>query len=649
MFNPRSLMLTLVGVGLLAIPASAAKVGGLAALPTPDGAMLRWYLPGQVIPKGGFTLHRSSTGAEETIQVASPQPKEIVLKNNWMSASQLEYLSNLYSSAPDTNNEKIGRAILELQMVTHPDWAKAFGILYTDTGLKPGQQYNYRVTAKVNGKETELGKASITTGATPKVPVPMGFKAEALPDKVRLFWTPPGGYVASYHIFRGEGSKPLELQKPDPYYPRSTTTAEGASLEGGALYTDRNLEPGKKYRYAIRAVDLFGRESIASEIVSIDPDSALPLSGLVINNSSVGDNRITIEWKKTLDTRVTSILVMRGLDPEKPLEIKAKLPATTTSYTDTDILGGTHYYYAIVTQSADGAKSQRGPLRDLRGINLTQPAIPNGLKITPKENALELNWSEAKENDLWGYLVLRAESDKTPLDKYVVLTDTPLESTKYSDPIPQGVQTKYLYRIIAINTSNVRSKASEAVRGAVLDKTAPEAPVLLSSSGLEGAIGIVWSAAATPDLETFEVYRADPSGQVVLVQKLNAKAIGYVDRTVIPNTSYTYVVVAVDTSGNRSSESNPLTARAFLSKAPSAPKALKATVTSAGVKLEWEADERLLYVVYRIINGKPVQVSEAFEGSSFTDKNGKPGSSYVVRAVNISGLQSPLSAIVTSK
>jgi fibronectin type 3 domain-containing protein len=648
MFNPRQILIALVGIGLLATPANAAKVGGLAALPTPDGAMLRWYLPGQVIPKGGFTLHRSGTNGEETIQIASPQPKEVILKNNWMTAQQLEYLTSLYSSAAETENEKIQRAILELQMVAHPDWAKAFGILYTDTGLKPGQNYTYRVTANVNGKETELGKASITTGVTPKVPTPASFKAEALPGKVHLFWTPPGGYVAAYHILRGEGTKPLELQKPNPFFPRVITT-NAEDPEDGALYTDRKLEPGKKYRYVIKAIDLFGRESATSETVSIDPASALPLSGLPITDSSVGDNRITIEWDKSLDDRVTSILVMRGLSGQKPLEVAAKLPANTTKYTDTDIVGGIHYYYAIATQSSDGTTSQRGPLLALRGINLTQPAIPNGLKITPKENALELNWTEAKENDLWGYLVLRAESDKTPLEKYVVLTGTPLESTKYSDPIPQGVQTKYLYRIIAINTSNVRSKASEAVRGAVLDKTAPEAPVLLSSSGLEGAIGIVWSAAATPDLETFEVYRADPSGQVVLVQKLNAKAIGYVDRTVIPNTSYTYVVVAVDTSGNRSSESNPLTARAFLSKAPSAPKALKATVTSAGVKLEWEADERLLYVVYRIINGKPVQVSEAFEGSSFTDKNGKPGSSYVVRAVNISGLQSPLSAIVTSK
>ncbi len=647
MFNPAKILIALLGIGLLATPTFAAKVGGLAALPTPDGAMLRWYLPGQFIPKGGFTLHRSSANGEETIQIASPQPKEVVVKNNWMTAAQLEYLTKLYSSAPDTDNEKLQRAILELQMVANPDLAKAFGILYTDTGLKTGQNYTYRVTANVNGKETELGKASITTGATPKVPTPSAFKAEALPGKVHLFWTPPGGYVASYRILRGEGSKPLEVQQPSPFFPSGTADAERP--EGGALYTDRNLEPGKKYRYAIKAIDLFGRESAASETVAIDPDDALPLSGLPITDSSVGDNRITIEWDKTLDARVTSILVMRTLDPEKPLEVKAKLPASTTKYTDTDIVGGTHYYYAIITQSADGTNSKRGPMRDLRGVNLTQPATPNGLRITPKENSLELNWNAAKENDLWGYLVLRAESDKTPLEKYVVLTGTPLESTAFSDPIPQGVQTKYLYRIIAINTSNVRSKASEAVRGAVLDITAPDAPVMLSSSSLEGSIGIVWSAAKSPDLASFEVYRSDSSGQVVLVQKLNAKAIGYVDRTVIPNTSYTYVVVAIDASGNRSSASNPLTARAFLSKTPAAPKNLKATATSTGVKLEWEADKSLLYVVYRVVNGKPVQISGTFEGSSFTDKNGKPGSSYLLRAVNISGLQSPLSEIVISK
>ena len=67
MFNPRKILMTMLGIGLLAAPVNAAKVGGLAALPTPDGAILRWYLPGQMIPKGGFTLHRSGTNGEENI------------------------------------------------------------------------------------------------------------------------------------------------------------------------------------------------------------------------------------------------------------------------------------------------------------------------------------------------------------------------------------------------------------------------------------------------------------------------------------------------------------------------------------------------------------------------------------------------------
>jgi fibronectin type 3 domain-containing protein len=646
MFNPRQILFTLFGIGLLFGGASAAKDGGLAALPTPNGAILRWYLPNQTIPKGGFTLHRNGINGEEMIKIASPQPKETILKNNWMTAPQLEFMTKLYSSVPDTDNEKLQRVIMELQMVANPDFAKAFGILYTDTGLKTGQSYSYRVTANVGGKETELGKASIVAGATPNVPVPTDFKAVPLPDKVRLYWTPPSGYVAAYRILRGEGNKALEVQLPSPFFP---STLDAQRPEEGALYTDRKLEPGKKYRYAIKAIDLFGRESAATQIISINPDDALPLSGLTITDSSIGDNRINIQWDKVTDDRVSSILILRGLDPEKPLEVKAKLNADSTKYTDTDIIGGTHYYYAIATQSADGTTSKRGPMRDLRGVNLTQPVTPSGLRLTSKENSLELNWTAAKESDLWGYLVLRAESDKTPLEKYVVLTGTLLESNAYSDPIPQGVQTKYLYRIIAINTSNVRSKASDAVRGAVLDITAPDAPVMVSTSGLEAAIGLVWSAAKTPDLESFEVYRSTPDGQVVLIEKLSAKAIGYIDRNVIPNISYTYVVVAIDKSGNRSSASNPLTARAYLAQAPSTPVGLKVISTNTGVKLEWEADKSLLYVVYRIINGNPVQISEPFEGSSFTDKNGKLGSSYAIRAINISGVQSQLSAIVILK
>lgn len=634
--------------------AQAPKSGSLPAIPTPDGAIIRWYLPNGILPKNGFKVYRKTAGNEENFKVASPQPKETVVNAGWMDekafAGLVEYYSKPVAAGDeDAQFQKLG---MDLQVLKNPNWARALGMMYTDKGLKPATTYNYHVVALDGTREIEIGKTTITTGTTPAVPTLGKISSEAIPGKIELSWKSApveNDLVIAYHIYRGENNGALEVLPPDPYFPR------GIDDKGNRMsvvsVVDRNVKLSKVYRYAISSLDIFGRESAKSEIVTIDMNAVKPLASLPIGNLKSGNKNVQLKWAKILDARVTTVLVLRGLSPSKPFEVLAKVPATTTSYTDEAVKPATNYYYALQLQTATGTTSGKGPMQTVRVLNTTAPKAPTGLKLVSKKDGLEISWKANIESDLDGYMVMRAESDKTDLEDYVTLTADPILETQFVDPISKGVNTKYVYRVVAVNTSNVASVASELVRGAILDTTPPNAPLLVDASGLEAAIGLAWNQAATPDLDHYEIFRITGNEKPVLVANVSATSVGYIDRTVLPNLTYTYVVTAVDNSGNRSEISNTQSARAFLTKAPNAPTGLKASRSKDGIKLEWnKLDAPVFYIVYRLgTDGKATQISAPLEMNSFVDKDGKPGMRYAIKAIDLSGNLSTLTEIVSVK
>ena len=173
-------------------------------------------------------------------------------------------------------------------------------------------------------------------------------------------------------------------------------------------------------------------------------------------------------------------------------------------------------------------------------------------------------------------------------------------------------------------------------------------PLLLEVSGLDGAIGLRFSTPRAQDLKQLEIFRADPQGKTVLVKAIAPDTLAFVDRSVVPNVTYAYALTAVDTSGNRSEVSNYITARAFQTGAPDAPRGLKATSSKDGVALEWDAlPTGVFAVIYRLDGTRLVQITEALEGTRFVVSGAKVGQTFALRAINLSGTLSEASEKVT--
>jgi len=131
--------------------------------------------------------------------------------------------------------------------VQQPSW--------TDSGAEFGKHYVYQVQTIVklpNNTEAE-SEVSEEAGITPvdvfPPAVPAGLNAATAPNSVELSWesnTEPD--LASYRLYRSTGVGPFEK-------------VVDLSIPS---YSDRSVEHGKTYRYAVSAIDKSGNESARS-------------------------------------------------------------------------------------------------------------------------------------------------------------------------------------------------------------------------------------------------------------------------------------------------------------------------------------------------------------------------------------------------
>jgi hypothetical protein len=131
---------------------------------------------------------------------------------------------------------------------------------WLDTTTEYGKQYHYTVQAvqKISNGEAQ-SDLSEEKSVTPedKFPpaIPTGLNAIAAAENIELVWdrnTEPD--LAGYRLYRAVDDGKLE---------------KIADIQNAPSYSDRKLETGKRYRYAVSAVDRLSNESELSKPVEI--------------------------------------------------------------------------------------------------------------------------------------------------------------------------------------------------------------------------------------------------------------------------------------------------------------------------------------------------------------------------------------------
>lgn len=144
-------------------------------------------------------------------------------------------------------------AFAPVSSVQAPEWI--------DTEIEFGKAYTYQVQtiAKLANDKVAESELSAEVSITPRdvfpPAAPKGVQGSAAPNSIELNWEPNGeSDLAGYRIYRAEANGAFEK------------IADSSAVPS---YSDRKVEHGKTYRYAVIAVDQVGNESPRSTPVDV--------------------------------------------------------------------------------------------------------------------------------------------------------------------------------------------------------------------------------------------------------------------------------------------------------------------------------------------------------------------------------------------
>ena len=462
---------------------------------------------------------------------------------------------------------------------------------WTDTGLVNGVSYSYDLVAVDVAAEVSV-PASVS--ATPRDGIapaaPTGLVAVAGDHEVALSWNDAGEYDIAYHRVLRDGVQ--------------------VAVVVGTTWTDTGVTNGTTYTYAVVAIDTSANDSELSHPASARPRDAVPPmapTGLV---ATPGDRQVVLTWDPNPEADIASYRVWRD-----GVQIAV---VTDPTFTDSGLINGRAYQYALMAVDTSGNDSSPSDPVSATPRDADRPAAPTGLAAVPADGEVALTWEAVPEYDVDGYLVFQ--------DGVQVHSTT--GTTWRAGGLENG--REYTFTVVAVDTSGNDSEPSEPVQSSPRDGVAPAAPTGVVATPGDTEVVLRWDPNAEADLAGYQVLRDG-------VEVRFETGTTWTDTGVVNGTRYTYVLVAVDTSGNDSGPSEPAEATPRDGVAPAAPTGVVATPGDTEVVLSWDPNVEADIAGYRVLrDGVEVRVET---GTTWTDTDVVNGTeyTYTVVAVDTSG------------
>ncbi|WP_269525315.1 fibronectin type III domain-containing protein, partial [Coraliomargarita parva] len=208
----------------------------------------------------------------------------------------------------------------------------------------------------------------------------------------------------------------------------------------------------------------------------------------------------------------------------------------------------------------------------------------------------------------------------------------------------------YYYVVTALDTNFNESTYSSEANATPVDTTPPAAPGSFSASAGDGSVSLDWADNSEPDMASYSVYRSTTSGSGYAAIATGLTSSDYVDNAVSNGTTYYYVVTALDTNANESSNSSEASATPLNTTPPAAPTGLSLTVGEGYIDLDWDDNSESdfdSYILFRsTISGSGyTAIATGHGASSYMDYGVSNGTTYyyVVQAIDIANNYSALS------
>jgi hypothetical protein len=219
----------------------------------------------------------------------------------------------------------------------------------------------------------------------------------------------------------------------------------------------------------------------------------------------------------------------------------------------------TNRRYSYVVLAEDARLHVSAPSERLSVVRIAAPAAPTGLRTTPGDREVRLEWKPATQladgtpaEERFVYQILRAPGPDAELD---IVTQTAPGASSFVD---RGVENErpYLYAVRTLRIARgatARSETSERATATAVDSTPPAPPTEVVAVPSTGTVRLVWMASPDRDVSRYIVYRGRDDGPLERVGSTQAPGTTFTDRDV-PAGRWRYAVSAQDTS-SRANES----------------------------------------------------------------------------------------------
>ena len=187
----------------------------------------------------------------------------------------------------------------------------------------------------------------------------------------------------------------------------------------------------------------------------------------------------------------------------------------------------------------------------------------SGPKLSAKvsNNGIRLSWNDKLAQKNSRFFVYRQFSENSAYQK---LGET-REYAFVDSTLINGVE----YTYVITRFDEKESGASNKVKIAKIDATAPAAPTHLEAEVFDSEIKISWTASIDEDVKNYIVFRGNANGNNLQEIARNSTKNFYLDFTPEKDIENTYTVIAEDYSGNKSQTSKQVQAKVKMVKGAS--------------------------------------------------------------------------------
>jgi chitodextrinase len=434
---------------------------------------------------------------------------------------------------------------------------------FTDTGvglspanLNSGTAYSYYVQAYDSGGNVSANSTTVsaTTEVDNVAPTePTGLTGNATSSSsISLSWNPstdlpnPGGVgLTGYYIYRNNATTPT-------YTVTAPTTT----------FVDSNVNPSTTYQYAVTAFDKNNNVSAETANVSVTTpaaplnctsSSSAPSAPTNLTSPSQTMTTIGLSWSASAPGSGSNCTIT-GYQIYRAGNLVNTVTSGTT-YTDTGLLPSTSYAYMVVAVESNGKQSAAANLTQETAPDTQPPTQPtNFTAVANSPTQVALSWTAS--TDLFGvtgYILTREHTGSAN-----VVTNLGSTVTSYIDNTV-STSTAYTYTLVAFDAAGNDSTAASTT----LTTPAPTcssnpsaASGLNSSAETSTSVSLSWTAstpAANCSIKGYEIFRGSTDETPNLVTTTS-----YTNTGLTAYTSYSYTIVAVDSSGHTSAASSAL-------------------------------------------------------------------------------------------